>query len=97
MCHNYGLVSVESSPDPSNCWAMGKGLAKAEVGKDSVAVVHIARTSKVYHAKKQLSLHANLLKSGTEVRVTVERSEESQYNIRTTKTSASCQDWRLTY
>ena len=82
-CQNYGLVHAPSMPDPSKCFATGKGLKVAVVREISYILLHAIDFSG-RHCKKPInSLKCKLVSELTGVieRGTFERRGSSQYEI----------------
>ena len=82
-CQKYGQVSASSSPDPSQCYAMGKGLEVAAVGKTSTAVLqavdYMGRPCVKPVVSSEIELVSEL--TGTRIRGSIERTGQSQYKI----------------
>ena len=83
VCQKYGQVSAPSSPDPSQCYATGKGLEGAAVGETSTAVRqavdYMGRPCEEPVVSSEIELVSEL--TGTRTRGSIERSGQSQYKI----------------
>ena len=82
-CQKYGQVSASSSPDPSKCYATGKGLEVAAVGKMSTIVLQVidfkGQPCEEPVASPEIELVSEL--TGTRTRGSTERTGQSQYKI----------------
>ena len=79
---DYGQVSTVSSPDPSKCYATGRGIESATVGEPSTAVIRILNFNS-QPCKDPLSLEFELLSeiSGALAKGGADRKGHSQYVI----------------
>ena len=83
VCQKYGQVSASSSPDPSQCYAMGKGLEVAAVGETSTAVLQVIDLAGLPYEEPVMSSEIELVSdlTGTRTRGSIERTGQSQYKI----------------
>jgi len=83
VCRNYGQVSTQGLPDPSNCCATGEGIEVAVVGEKSTAVLQ-AMNFKGAPCKETIkSLECEVVSdiTGSTIRCSIKRRGESQYEI----------------
>ena len=83
MCRYYGQIVISSSPDPSRCYAVGRGVKAGAVGEESTFILH-AFDLKGKRCKWQIeSLDCELLSkiAGTRASGIAERKEQSQYKF----------------
>ena len=82
-CESYGQVSTPNFPDPSICHVTGKGIEAAVVGEMSNAVLHAVNYKGQPCEEPIQSSECELVSklSGTRVRGSVERKEQSHYEI----------------
>ena len=83
-CQNYGTVYTPSTPDPFKCYALGKGLENAEVGKKSTVSMVVLNVegepcTKPLESQLQCKLVSEI--TGAMVRGTFERKELNKYEI----------------
>ncbi len=80
QCQQYGKIFSPESPDPSQCYARGKGLEVAVVGEKSSAIF---QDNGVGHEEPIQSLQCELVSEITRaiVRGSLERRGQSQYEI----------------
>ena len=82
-CQKYGQVSASGSPDPSQCYANGKGLEVAAVGEISTVVLHTidfkGQPCQEPVVSSEIELVSELI--GTRTRGIFKRRGQSQYNI----------------
>ena len=83
MCQSYGQVFAPGSPDPSKCHTTGKGLEVAVVGEKSTAILHAVSYEGKPCEEPIESLECELAFeiTGTRASCSVERREQSQYEI----------------
>ena len=83
VCQNYGEVYTLGSPDPSKCRASGKGLEEAIVGETTSAVLQTVNFKGQPCEEPILSSECELVSNitGSRTRGSVERREQSQYEI----------------
>ena len=82
-CQKYGQITSTSQPDPSKCYAVGKGIESATVGEISTIVLQ-AIDFKCQPCKKPVQLLQCELVSeitGNRTEGTVEERRHSQYKI----------------
>ena len=82
-CQNYGRVTALCLPDPSKCHATGKSIEVAVVGEMSTAVFQAINFKGQPCEEPIQSSECELVSelSGTRTRGSVERKEQSQYEI----------------
>ena len=83
MCRNYGQISAPGLPDPSKCVVVGKGLEVGVVGEEGrFRVETISFEGKACQESYQ-SLECELVSelTGTRASCSVERREQSQYEV----------------
>ncbi len=82
-CRNCGKVYAAGPPDPSKCYATGKGVDKAVVKENSVAVLQILDSNSQPCMVSKISISCLLVSAitGTRVRGNIERRGQSQYEI----------------
>ena len=83
VCQNYGRILALGSPDPSICRATGKGLEVATVGETSSAILRAFNLKGQPCEGPTLSSQCELVSdiTGSRARGSVERREQSQYEI----------------
>ena len=81
-CQNYGLVSTTDTPDPSQCYATGKGLETAVVGESSTILLETLNFNKENCNVPINSITCDLIPStkGNSARGTIVR-RQSLYEI----------------
>ena len=81
VCKNYGRIST--TPDPSKCYAEGKGLEVGVVGEKSSSLLHVINLRGEPLKEPIESLECELMSEITSVivRGSVERRGQSQYEI----------------
>ena len=82
QCEQLGEVSTQSAPDPSKCYATGKGIQTAVVGQVSTLTLRILNYNS-QPCKDSISLEFELLSDITDAvaKGSVERKGHSQYMI----------------
>ncbi len=82
QCKKYGHISTLSSPDPSKCYASGKGIETAFVGEASTAILRVLNFNN-QPCKDSISLEFELVSeiTGAVAKGSVERKGHSQYVI----------------
>ena len=83
VCKNYGQIFNSGLPDPSKCYATGKGLEVAVVGVKSTAILHAVTYEGKQYEEPIKSLECELVSEITSTRTNciVERKGQSQYEI----------------
>ena len=83
LCHDYGQVFEQGSPNPSQCHTTGKGLEMAVVGEKSTAILHAVSYEGKPFEEPIKSLECKLISeiTGTRANCSVERRGQSQYEI----------------
>ena len=83
VCKNYGQIFNSGLPDPSKCYATGKGLEVAVVGVKSTAILHAVTYEGKQYEEPIKSLECELVSEITSTRTNciVERKGQSQYKI----------------
>lgn len=81
-CGNYGQVSTLNSPDPSKCYAAGKGVETAVVGQSSIVTLRTIDFSS-QPCKEEMLLEFELVSeiTGAVAKGSVERKGHSQYTV----------------
>ena len=82
-CINYGQIFSSGSPDPSKCYATGKGLEVAVVGVKSTAILQAVSYEGKPCEEPIKSLECELVSeiTGTRTNCSVERRGQSQYEM----------------
>ena len=83
QCQNYGQVFTLHSPDPSKCYATGKGLEAAVAEEESTATVHAVSFEGTPCREPVQSLECELVSAltGATTRGSTERREGRLYKI----------------
>ena len=83
QCQNYGQVFAQHSPDPSKCYATGKGLEAAVAGEESTATVHAVSFEGTPCREPVKLLECELVSvlTGGTTRGSAERRDEGLYDI----------------
>ena len=83
VCQKYGEVYTARDPDPSKCYATGKGLEEAVVGEKSIFHFNAVNFKDEPCNEPLNSLQCELVSEvgGTTVRCSVEKTEQNQYDI----------------
>ena len=83
QCRNCGQVSMPGLPDPSQCYTTRNGVQIAAVGEKSTVTLQAIDCEGKPLTDLIKSLESELVSSitGARVNCTVERTEQSQYNI----------------
>ena len=84
-CQNYGKVIAVSSPDPSKCYATGKGIEVAVVGEKSTITLHTVNINDQPCTESVTSLECELVSeiTGTNIKTiaNIENTGQSIYEI----------------
>ena len=83
MCQNYGRVLAMSSPDPSQCYATGKGVVSSVVGDNSSIVLQMLNCSGEPSRELTTAISCELVSElkGTKAKGSIKRRGHCQYDI----------------
>ena len=83
VCQNFGQVSLSSTPDPSKCYATGKGIEGVTIRETSTAVLHTVNCLNQPCEADLQSVECEIISeiTGTRTRGAIKRRRQSQYEI----------------